>query len=136
MVGGQRALKRMITAHGAPLSSKVRKSVAALASEGDDDEGTIVIEFAAPFYSCLESEGSLEVHVIRAGPIDAVCQVHYKTRDGTAKVGEDFEMTEGDLIFEAGECEGVIKIPIVDDDAHEPDEDFFIDLSEPTCKGG
>lgn len=135
MVGGQKALERTTMVHGGPPLSKIRKSIANLVDAKDEDEGTIVIEFAAPFYSCLESEGILEVHVIRAGPSDAVCQVHYKTRDGTAKVGEDFEMTEGDLIFEAGECEGVIKIPIVDDDAHEPDEDFFIDLSEPSCKG-
>jgi solute carrier family 8 (sodium/calcium exchanger) len=135
MVGGQRALKRTITAHGAPLSSKVRKSVAAMASDGDDDEGTIVIEFAAPFYSCLESEGSLEVHVIRSGPTDNVCQVHYKTRDGTAIAGEDFTFSEGDLIFQQGEVEAIIEIPIIDDDSHEPDEDFFIDLSNPSSKG-
>jgi solute carrier family 8 (sodium/calcium exchanger) len=135
MVGGQKALRRTITAHGGPPMSKVRKSINQLMSDGVDDEDTVIIEFAAPFYSCLESEGSLEVHVIRSGPPDCECSVHYKTRDGTAVAGEDFTYQEGDLIFEAGEMEAIIEIPIIDDDSHEPDEDFFIDLTNPVCKG-
>jgi solute carrier family 8 (sodium/calcium exchanger) len=134
MVGGQKALKRTNEAHGGPAMSKIRRSVLSVAGEGDDDD-TINIEFAAPFYSCLESEGTLEVHVIRSGPTDNECQVHYKTRDGTAIQGEDFKFTEGDLIFKQGEVEAIIEIPIIDDDSHEPDEDFFIDLSNPETKG-
>merc|ERR1719235_1158334 len=111
--------------------SKVKRSIRASEFDGKDDDDTCVIEFAAPFYSCLESEGTLEVHVIRSGPTDAECTVHYKTRDGTAFAGEDFKFTEGDLTFKPGVVEMIIEIPIIDDDSHEPDEDFFIDLTNP-----
>ena len=32
-----------------------------------------VVEFATPFYSCLESDGTVECDVVRAGPLDGVC---------------------------------------------------------------
>jgi solute carrier family 8 (sodium/calcium exchanger) len=99
MVGGHKALSRTIDAHGGPPLAKIRRSINAMMNDGTVDDDTILIEFAAPFYSCLESEGILEVHVIRSGPSDRECRVKYKTRDGTAVHGEDFKYTEGDFIF-------------------------------------
>ena len=41
----------------------------------------------------------------------------------------------GTLVFEAGEDMHNIVITIIDDDIHEKDEDFFVDLKNPTSTG-
>ena len=41
----------------------------------------------------------------------------------------------GELVFESGEDMHNIVIQIIDDDIHEKDEDFFVDLRNPTSTG-
>jgi solute carrier family 8 (sodium/calcium exchanger) len=105
-------------------------------ANGHEDEADVQhVEFAAPFYSCLESDGTVTLNVMRSGPDDELLKVNWKTRDGTAVSPEDFIAAEGELVFKPGEHTQQIDIVIIDDDRHEPDEDFFIDLSEPTSAG-
>jgi solute carrier family 8 (sodium/calcium exchanger) len=99
--------------------------------ENDGDLNMTTIEFAAPFYSCLESEKFIDVEILRTGPATDALTVSYSTRDGTAEGGKDFKANSGDITFESGEAERKIRVELVDDDEHEPDQDFFIDLSFP-----
>ena len=50
--------------------------------------------------------------------------VRYATRDGTAKVGEDFKRAKGKLVFAAGETEKTVSVEVLDD-AHDEDEETF-----------
>ena len=57
--------------------------------------------------------------------------VDYETVEGTAKAGEDFTSVSGTLVFEPGDFTAQIEVPIVIDDALEPDEQFTVVLSNP-----
>ena len=61
--------------------------------------------------------------------------VDYRTEDGTANAGSDFEFTTGTLIFQPGESERHIEIKIIDDDVFEEDEHFFVNLSNARNEG-
>ena len=54
--------------------------------------------------------------------------VNYRTVDGTANAGSDFEYTEDTVRFEPGETVKTIHIPIIDDDVFEEDEYFTVEL--------
>uniref|UniRef100_A0A3Q2W9X6 Solute carrier family 8 member 2b n=1 Tax=Haplochromis burtoni TaxID=8153 RepID=A0A3Q2W9X6_HAPBU len=54
--------------------------------------------------------------------------VDYRTEDGSANAGSDYEYTEGTLVFKPGETCKEIKIGIIDDDIFEEDEHFFVRL--------
>ncbi|MEM7355854.1 MAG: Calx-beta domain-containing protein, partial [Acidobacteriota bacterium] len=58
--------------------------------------------------------------------------VHFATADGTATVADDdYRATSGELSFSAGETTRTITVPVVGDTRVEPDEAFFVDLSDP-----
>ncbi|MCS7465423.1 S8 family serine peptidase [Stieleria sp. ICT_E10.1] len=58
--------------------------------------------------------------------------VHYKTVDGTAIAGVDYQGKSGRVEFAEGQIERVIKIPLLGDHAEESDLSFSLQLSEPT----
>ena len=61
--------------------------------------------------------------------------VDYRTEDGTANAGSDFEFSTGTLIFQPGETERHIDIRIIDDDVFEEDEHFFVNLNNARNEG-
>ena len=64
-------------------------------------------------------------------PADATASVGFATVDDTAVAGEDYTAVSGTLVFQSGETSGTIEVPIVDDSDVEPDEGFFVTLSDP-----
>lgn len=83
-------------------------------------------------------------------------QVDYRTEDGTANAGSDYEFAEGTLLFKPGETlkgrqwkkcppPGVyqhleiplteITVGVIDDDIFEEDEYFYVHLSNPRLVG-
>eukprot|EP00928_Gymnodinium_smaydae_P062238 TRINITY_DN46148_c0_g1_i1.p1 TRINITY_DN46148_c0_g1~~TRINITY_DN46148_c0_g1_i1.p1 ORF type:complete len:831 (+),score=244.16 TRINITY_DN46148_c0_g1_i1:156-2648(+) len=96
----------------------------------DDEQPTAVIGFKCPQHAYLENCGNAKVYIIRTGVLDCSVKVKYKTRDGSAEAGSDYTTKEGELIFTEGEEEKELLIPILDDDAHEDNEEFYVDLSD------
>ena len=58
--------------------------------------------------------------------------VDFATADGTAKAGVDYQTTAGTLTFAAGQIVQTISVPVIGDTVFEPDETFFVNLSNPT----
>ncbi|MCF3586290.1 FG-GAP-like repeat-containing protein [Planktothrix agardhii 1803] len=58
-------------------------------------------------------------------------EVSYATSDGTAKVGEDYQRTNGKLTFQPNQTQKTIIVPILGDTIDEDDETFFLNLSKP-----
>jgi hypothetical protein len=58
--------------------------------------------------------------------------VSYGTANGTATAGSDYTAVTGQLTFNAGETSKTIGIPISGDPTVEPNETFFLNLSNPT----
>ncbi len=62
-------------------------------------------------------------------PSTELVRVYYTTVPGTATPYEDYEPTSGWLEFEPGEVQKTIAVEIFGDLMHEPDETFFVVLS-------
>ncbi|KPP67724.1 hypothetical protein Z043_113652 [Scleropages formosus] len=57
--------------------------------------------------------------------------VDYRTEDGTANAGSDYEFAEGTLLFKPGETVKELTVGVIDDDIFEEDEYFYVHLSNP-----
>ncbi|XP_034393186.1 sodium/calcium exchanger 1-like isoform X15 [Cyclopterus lumpus] len=81
-------------------------------------------------YQCLENCGSVALNVVRrGGDLTSTVSVDYRTEDGTANAGSDYQFTEGSIVFKPGETEKELRIDIIDDDIFEEDEHFLVHLS-------
>lgn len=61
----------------------------------------------------------------------AVLSVDYKTRDGTAKAGQDYIGTQGRLNLYSTEDHAIVAVEILGDYTPEPSENFYLDISNP-----
>ncbi|XP_056266050.1 sodium/calcium exchanger 1-like isoform X2 [Pseudoliparis swirei] len=81
-------------------------------------------------YQCLENSGAVALNVVRrGGDLTSTVSVDYRTEDGTANAGSDYQFTEGSVVFGPGETEKELRIDIIDDDIFEEDEHFLVHLS-------
>ena len=79
-----------------------------------------------------ESIGKAKFMVERTQGTDGTIKVTYKTKDQSAISGKDFIAGDGVLVFEHGEQIKHIDIEIIDDKAFQKDENFLLELSDPT----
>lgn len=63
--------------------------------------------------------------------VSQVLSVDYATRDGTAIKGQDYVFVSGTLNLYEGEMQAVIPVEIIGDTSPEPDEVFYLDVSNP-----
>jgi solute carrier family 8 (sodium/calcium exchanger) len=91
-----------------------------------------VFVFQSQHYRVCESEKMIEIIVKRIEGCSGRVSCDYRTKDVTAIAGADYEAVEGTLVFEQGETEKTVKIPIVDDNAYEKDETFRLELINAT----
>ena len=90
------------------------------------------LEFTKTSFIVKESIGSAVLPIIRNNGSDGKIEVTWKTKDIEATEGKDYAGGEGTLVFEHGEREKFIEIPIIDDQEYEKDESFEVELSDPT----
>jgi hypothetical protein len=78
--------------------------------------------------SVAENGGTLTFTVSLDGvsPTDAV--MTYSSAAGTATAGSDFTSVSGTLTITAGQTQGTIDVPVLDDSTYEGDEDLTMDL--------
>ncbi|XP_061091720.1 solute carrier family 8 member 4a isoform X10 [Conger conger] len=130
MIGAGNILKK----HAADQARKVVSCHEARAQE--DDGQTVRLEFEPSHYQCFENCGSLKLSVARRGGDNAcTVKVDYRTEDGTANAGSDYEFAEGTLLFKPGETLKELTVGIIDDDIFEEDEYFYVHLSNPRLVG-
>ncbi|KAL0969923.1 hypothetical protein UPYG_G00234580 [Umbra pygmaea] len=130
MIGAGNILKK----HAADQARKVVSSHEAHPQE--DDPHTARVEFEPTHYQCFENCGSLKLTVARhGGDPGASVKVDYRTEDGTANAGSDYEFAEGTLLFKPGETLKEITVGVIDDDIFEEDEYFYVHLSNPRVAG-
>ncbi|XP_075440481.1 sodium/calcium exchanger 1-like [Ascaphus truei] len=104
----------------------------------EDEEGWTQLEFDPTHYQCFENCGTVSVWVACrwSGEGEEAVQVRYRTEDGSANAGSDYEYAEGTLVFQPGEGKKELRLGIIDDDVFEEDEHFYVHLSDPRRKGG
>lgn len=81
--------------------------------------------------AAAETDGSLEVLVVRRGDLETRCSADYRTAPQTALPGSDYLPIGGTLTFEPGETIKTLTIPIIDDWVEDPDETFEVFLINP-----
>ncbi|KAF3697646.1 Sodium/calcium exchanger 1 [Channa argus] len=70
-------------------------------------------------------------NILKKHAADQARKVDYRTEDGTANAGSDYEFAEGTLLFKPGETLKEITVGVIDDDIFEEDEYFYVHLSNP-----
>ncbi|XP_030011469.1 sodium/calcium exchanger 1b isoform X2 [Sphaeramia orbicularis] len=125
MTGAGNILKK----HAADQARKA-VSMHEVRSDAGDNDPVSKIFFEPGSYQCLENCGTVAVNVMRrGGDLGKTVSVEYRTEDGTANAGSDYEFTEGVVMFKPGETMKEIRVGIIDDDIFEEDENFLIHLS-------
>uniref|UniRef100_A0A8C5BW96 Calx-beta domain-containing protein n=2 Tax=Gadus morhua TaxID=8049 RepID=A0A8C5BW96_GADMO len=125
MTGAGNILKK----HAADQARKAVSLQEVRSLAGDGDPVTRVF-FEPSSYQCLENCGTVAVTLVRqGGDPDRTLTVDYRTEDGTANAGSDYEFTEGVVVFKPGETLKEVRVGIIDDDIFEEDESFLIHLS-------
>ncbi|XP_053331636.1 sodium/calcium exchanger 3 isoform X2 [Spea bombifrons] len=95
----------------------------------ESEEFVSKISFDPCSYQCLENCGAVLLTVVRkGGDVSKMVMVDYKTEDGSANAGADYEFTEGTMVFKPGETQKEFSVGIIDDDIFEEDEHFFVRL--------
>ncbi|XP_023807402.1 sodium/calcium exchanger 3 isoform X1 [Oryzias latipes] len=126
---------RMMTGAGNILKKHVaeqaKKSISVQEVHVEEQEEYISrIAFEPAAYQCLENCGAVILSITRnGGDVNSTIYVDYKTEDGSANAGADYEFTEGTVMFKPGETVKEISVGIIDDDIFEEDEHFFVRLS-------
>ncbi len=96
-----------------------------------NDDTSISIEDVEP----LEGDTGVtlfEFVVSLVAPLGVPLTVDYATANGTATEADlDYVPTSGTLIFDPGEIEKTISVEVLSDTQIEPDEWFYVDLSNP-----
>ncbi|KAL6115686.1 slc8a2 [Pungitius sinensis] len=124
MIGAGNVLKR----HAA---DNARRTAVAdeEAPEVQDSGECSRISFQSSHSQCMENCGVLTLAVVCQGGLgENTFYVDYRTEDGSANAGSDYEYSEGTLVFKPGETRREIKVGIIDDDIFEEDEHFFVRL--------
>nr|XP_040035823.1 sodium/calcium exchanger 2-like [Gasterosteus aculeatus aculeatus]XP_040035832.1 sodium/calcium exchanger 2-like [Gasterosteus aculeatus aculeatus]XP_040035840.1 sodium/calcium exchanger 2-like [Gasterosteus aculeatus aculeatus]XP_040035851.1 sodium/calcium exchanger 2-like [Gasterosteus aculeatus aculeatus] len=99
------------------------------APEVEDSGECSRISFQSAHSQCMENCGVLTLAVVCQGGLgENTFYVDYRTEDGSANAGSDYEYSEGTLVFKPGETRREIKVGIIDDDIFEEDEHFFVRL--------
>jgi len=95
----------------------------------------ITIGHACEKYAVLENCGKAKVTLFRAGDLETKATVKWSTKDGSAQAPGDYDaVTNATATFDKGQDTVVIEIVINDDDAFEGDENFFVNLTEPSVE--
>ncbi len=116
-----------VTVSGRVPESTLTVTPAVLTILDDDETPAISIADA----SAVESAGEIVFPVTLSGVSARTITVSYRTADGTAEAGADYEAGDGELSFAPGETERSVTIAVIDDALDEADETFLVQLGEP-----
>ena len=91
------------------------------------------VQWSAATTPVSESAGSVTLTATRTGNTDVTVSAHYATANGSAAAGSDFTGASGLVTIPAGQTTANITIPITNDNATEPNENFSVKLSSPSA---
>jgi len=78
-----------------------------------------------------ESIGMMRFSIILSSLSTSIVSVNYSTTNGTAIYPEDYTAKSGTLTIPVGASTGTIDIPIIEDAFSEPNEYFYVNLTNP-----
>ncbi|WP_157519586.1 Calx-beta domain-containing protein, partial [Microbacterium hydrocarbonoxydans] len=76
-----------------------------------------------------EDAGHVEVPIELSSPSGTEVVVSWMTEDGTARAGDDYVTSSGEVRFAKGETQQSVRVPILDDERKQGDVAFTVQLS-------
>ncbi len=92
----------------------------------DDDGASAILRVEDALV--LEEEGMVRFRVLLSHPQRQMISAAYRTRDGTAKAGEDYEASSGVVTLVPGTVEAMIAVPLLKDGLDWREETFTVHL--------
>ena len=92
----------------------------------DDDGGGASLRIDDAL--ALEQEGEVRFRVLLSHPQSRMISALYRTQDGTARAGEDYEASSGVVMFSPGTTEALIAVPLLIDGLDWREETFTVHL--------
>ena len=96
----------------------------------DDDHGGI-FSFPEETIEVTESSGLYLLKVTRFSGARGKVFLPYRITEGSAKLGKDFDLKDGEISFLDNESSSEIPIQIIDNESYEKDCNFTIELLDP-----
>lgn len=115
-----------LTAPGGDDVSLGHINVADVTIINDDKPGDFGFERTT--YSVKETDGHVEMKIVRTQGCDGTVRVKFKTYEGTAKAGISFEATEETFVFDHSEMQKFVKVPIINEDKYDKQETFSVEI--------
>ncbi|MFC4160278.1 Calx-beta domain-containing protein [Chitinimonas lacunae] len=119
----------LFDASGAKLGERVRSTV----TIADDDKVVANgnLSFSIGSLDAKEGDGTLRLTVERVGGSTGVASVRVKSRDDSARAGEDYMAIDSQLEWKDGESTAkTVELKLIDDKSVENSERLFVELSE------
>ncbi len=95
---------------------------------GADQAVAPIVGFRGGSFEWWEGEGVAKLEVLVSRPLRQGVSVRYRTVEGSADAGVDFDEVSGRLVFQPGEVSRTIVIPLTDDGVEEWEEELFVEL--------
>uniref|UniRef100_A0A4W5NHI6 Solute carrier family 8 member 2a n=1 Tax=Hucho hucho TaxID=62062 RepID=A0A4W5NHI6_9TELE len=115
---------------GTPPKGRLVEPLVAMVTILDDDHAGI-FTFGEHVLRVSESSGTMVVTVVRNSGSRGTVMLPYRTEDGSARAGMDYEETKGELEFSNEQTSQTLQVRIVNVEEYEKQENFFIVLDEP-----
>ncbi|GAB5356163.1 hypothetical protein AAMO2058_000267600 [Amorphochlora amoebiformis] len=93
------------------LDTKERKAK----QEKKDGEPRTRISFSKKKMTVWETEETINIEIVRSGPLDVAYNVRVMSEDGTAKTGTNFSHLDDIVKFKPGQAKKIVKISIFND---------------------
>lgn len=90
-----------------------------------------LIEITVDDAQGTQAEGVVRHQVELSAPSTDTVTVDYKTSDLSAKAETDYDSTEGTLVFEPGDAEQTVEVPILESTFDSPNKRYRIQLENP-----
>ena len=100
------------------------------ATDAQQKKYNLLVGFTCLHYSVSEAIGTLRVEILKKATGDDL-KIGVRTRNGTAIAGSDFEMVDQEVEFGESDMVKEVPIKIINDDAYEENEDFFVEIYDP-----
>jgi CSLREA domain-containing protein len=97
-----------------------------------DDDGAGTIQFSRSYLNVLETDGIVNIEVIRTEGFEGSVTVDYSTIDGTTTSGQDYLPVSGTLDFAPGQSTANISVTLLPDLQEEITELLILNLFSPT----
>ena len=123
---------RMPVPQGRRRNSRHRPTPCRLAFEALEDRQLLATMFVVGDAQIIEGDAGTQkaaVVVSLTGPHGQSLTVNYRTADGTASAGSDYDAVAGKLTFAKNEMSKTVFVPVRGDTALEADESFSVQLS-------